>query len=71
MNTWKVKEINKGFLVKGPAASFILRSKFDADLLCNILNDKTGLANCAGEKLIREGELLINLGNELMGGEVK
>ena len=60
--TWVVKKLNKGFLVKGPAASFIQYSLFDAELLCSILNRY----EAAGKDMISTGKLLMSIGKTLV-----
>ena len=63
--TWKIKKLNKGFLVKGSAASFIQYSRFDAELLCNLLNRY----EAAGRDMISTGKLLMSIGKELVEEE--
>ena len=63
--TWKIKKLDKCFLVKGPAASFVQYSLFDAELLCGILNRY----EAAGRDMISACKLLMRIGKELVEEE--
>lgn len=64
--TWKVKEKDKKFIVFKPnSGSFNFNNKFDAERLCDKLNSFNDHWGKISEKLIQEGEALIDLGNEL------
>lgn len=69
--TWKVKEKDKRFIVFKPdAGSFIFNNRFDAEVLCKKLNALNNTWGNVSEKLIKQGQGLIDLGEEFkkLGG---
>ena len=64
--TWTVKKKNNSYLVMSEGqGSFIFNNRVDAERLCDKLNSFTTNWSKVSEKLIEEGEALIELGNEL------